>query len=126
LPQALLLMTATSFAGVAVLRHPGRGRIERLHEAVAKKGIGGLEAGGDAFMTVTAGILLLLPGFITDAAGLLLLLPPVRNWIGGRFHRFVRTTSQPGSPGVIDLNRGEWDRVPEPRLDDRRRPNDRR
>lgn len=127
LPQALLLMAATSLAGVAVLRHPGRSRIARLHEAVAKQGIGGLEAGGDAFLTVAAGVLLLLPGFITDAAGLLLLLPPVRSWIGGRFHRFVRAgpPGSPSSPGVVDLDRGEWNRIPEPRLDDRRLPNDR-
>jgi UPF0716 family protein affecting phage T7 exclusion len=37
LPQALLLMLATSLVGVAVLRHPGRTRIGRLHEAVTKK-----------------------------------------------------------------------------------------
>ena len=123
LPQALLLMVATSVAGVAVLRHPGRSRIDRLHEAVAKKGIGGLAAAGDAFLTVAAGVLLLLPGFITDAAGLLLLLPPVRSWIGGRFLRVIRT-NPPSPPGVVDLKQDEWNRVPEPRLDDGRRPND--
>lgn len=123
LPQAFFLMAATSLVGVAVLRHPGRTRLGRLHEAVAKRGIGGLEAGGDAFLTVAAGVLLLLPGFITDAAGLLLLLPQVRNWIGGRFYRFVRT-SAPGSPGVVDLEREEWNRVPEPRLEDQHRSKD--
>ncbi len=115
-------MIATSFAGIAVLRHPGRTRIDRLHEAVAKKGIGGLEAGGDAFLTISAGILLLVPGFITDAAGLLLLLPPVRSWIGGRFQRFVQT-KQPGRPGVVDLEPDQWNQVPDRQID-QHRPND--
>ena len=117
---ALVLMVATSIAGVAVLRHPGRTRIKRLHEALAKKGIGGLEAGGDAFLTIAAGILLLFPGFITDAAGLVLLLPPVRRWIGGRFQGFVRTRS-PGSPGVVDLEPDQWNQVPDRQIDQRRR-----
>ena len=119
IPQAFLLMMATSCAGILVLRHPGRARIGRLHEAVSKAGIGGLQAGGDAFLTVSAGVLLLLPGFITDAAGLVLLLPPVRAWIAGRFKGFVKT--QP--PGVVDLEPNQWNRVPDRQIDDQRRPN---
>jgi UPF0716 protein FxsA len=121
LPQALALMVATSLAGVAVLRHPGRTRINRLHEAVMTKGIAGLEASGDAFLTVAAGFLLLLPGFITDAGGLLLLLPPVRSWIAGRFQR-VMQTRPPGTPGVVDLERDQWKQMPDQRIDDHRRP----
>jgi UPF0716 protein FxsA len=121
LPEALILMFATSFAGIAVLRHPGRARIHRLHEAVTKSGVSGLEASGDAFLTISAGILLLVPGFITDAAGLLLLLPPVRSWIGGRFRRFARTRP-PGRPGVVDLEPDQWNQVPDRQID-QRRPN---
>jgi UPF0716 protein FxsA len=121
LPQAFALMIVTSLIGVLVLRHPGRTRISRLHEALAKKGIAGLEAGGEAFLTVAAGFLLLLPGFITDLAGLLLLLPPVRRWIGARFQRSMQTRPS-GSPGVVELERDEWNRVPERQIDDQRRP----
>jgi UPF0716 protein FxsA len=125
-PQALILMVATSFIGVAVLRHPGRTRINRLHEALVKDGVAGLQAGGDAFLTVAAGFLLLLPGFITDAAGLLLLLPPVRHWIGGRFHRSMQTRASQmrasGSPGVVELERDQWDRLPERKIDQQRPP----
>ena len=121
LPAALALMLITSLIGIAVLRHPGRARINRLHEALAKNGIAGLEAGGDAFLTVAAGFLLLLPGFITDAAGLLLLVPPVRRWIGGRFQRSMQTRPS-GSPGVVELERDQWNRVPERKIDDQRRP----
>ena len=122
LPQALILMLATSLLGIAVLRHPGRARIDRLHAAVVKNGIGGLEAGGEAFLTIAAGVLLLLPGFISDAAGMLLLLSPVRRWIGGRFQTFVHSR-QPSS-GVVDLERDQWNQVPDRQIDDRRRPGD--
>jgi UPF0716 protein FxsA len=121
MPQALVLMVATSLAGVAVLRHPGRTRITRLHEEVMKKGVRGLEATGDAFLTIAAGFLLLLPGFITDAGGLLLLLPPVRSWIRRRFQR-VMQTKPPGPPDVVDLERDQWTQMPDRQLDDRRRP----
>jgi len=118
LPQALVLMLATSLLGIAVLRHPGRARLDRLHAAVAKNGIGGLEAGGEAFLTIAAGVLLLLPGFISDAAGILLLLSPVRRWIGARFQTFVQT--RPPSPGVVDLERNQWNQVPDRQIDQRR------
>jgi UPF0716 protein FxsA len=123
LPQAFILMFATSFVGIAVLRHPGRSRINRLHEAMTKKGISGLEAGGDAFLTVSAGVLLLVPGFITDAVGVLLLLPPVRSWIGGRFRSFLQT-KPPDRPGVVDLEPDQWNRLPDRQID-QHRPNDR-
>jgi UPF0716 protein FxsA len=120
IPQAFLLMIVTSCVGILVLRHPGRSQIERLHAAVSKAGISGMKAGGDAFLTVSAGVLLLIPGFLTDAIGLLLLLPPVRAWLGRRFHGAVRT--QPTD--VVDLDPNQWNRVPERQIDDQRRPND--
>ena len=119
LPQAAILMLATSLAGMAVLRHPGRTRINRLQEAVTKKGVRGLEASGHAFLTVAAGFLLLLPGFITDAGGLLLLLPPVRRWIAARFHRLMQTRP-PEPPGVVDLEPDQWSQTPDQRIDDQR------
>jgi UPF0716 protein FxsA len=123
LMPAFVLLMATSLAGIAVLQYPGRTRIQRLHQAVTKDGLGGLQAGGDAFLTVAAGFLLLVPGFITDAAGLILLVPPVRRWVGGRFRLFVAT--RPASPGVVDLEREEWNRVPEQKLGRPPRPDDR-
>ena len=122
LPQALILMLATSAMGFVVLRHPGRARIARLHEAVSKTGIRGLEAGGDAFLTIAAGVLLLIPGFITDMAGLLLLLPPVRRWIGARFGGFIQTG--PRAPEVVDLEPDQWNQVPDRQIGDPHRPND--
>ena len=120
LPQAFLLLAAMCFVGVAVLRQPGRTTIAQMHKGVEKGGIGGLEAGGDAFLTVAAGVLLLVPGFLTDIAGLSLLLPPVRRWIGGRFQGFVQTQTR--QPGVVDLEPDQWNQVPDRQIDDQRRP----
>ncbi len=122
LPQALGLLFVASLAGLIVLLRPGRVRIERLRVAVTQSGIVGLEAGGDAFLTVSAGILLLLPGFITDILGIFLLLPPVRRWISGRFERFARA-SHGHSAAVVDLDRSDWSQVPEQALDGPRQRN---
>jgi UPF0716 protein FxsA len=119
---ALGLLLMSMAAGLLLLRHAGRGRLERLRAAVSQTGVAGLEAGGDAFVTVTAGILLLLPGFITDLAGLILLLPPVRRRIYARFEGFVRTRS--GTADVVDLDRDQWQQVPERTLDAPHRRND--
>lgn len=104
LPQALTLLAATSLIGLVVLQWPGRARLQRMRVAVTQSGIAGLEAGGDAFLTVSAGILLLVPGFVTDILGVILLLPPARRWIGGRFRRFAQA-SQSGAVAVVDLDR---------------------
>jgi UPF0716 protein FxsA len=121
---AVALLFATSIAGVIVLQRPGRAQLKRLRVAVTQSGLPGLEAGGDAFLTVSAGILLLVPGFITDLLGISLLLPPVRRWIGGRFRRVVQTHPGARPAAVVDLNREDWSRVPERALKDRDRKND--
>jgi UPF0716 protein FxsA len=113
LAPAFGLLLATSAAGLIVLRYVGVARLARLRVAVTQSGLPGIEAGGDAFLTIFAGILLLLPGFITDGLGILLLLAPVRRWIGARFQRFVQRHQAAGPPGVVDLDREEWSRTPD-------------
>jgi UPF0716 protein FxsA len=125
LPQALGLLLATTAAGLIVLRYAGTTQFERLRLAVTQSGLPGIEAGGNAFLTVSAGILLLLPGFITDAFGILLLLPPVRRWIGARFRQAMQRDQGPHPAGVVDLDREDWTRAPERVLDDPDRKNDR-
>jgi UPF0716 family protein affecting phage T7 exclusion len=107
-----------------VLQRPRRARLEHLRVAVTQSGIVGLEAGGDAFLIIAAGILLVLPGFITDAAGILLLLPPVRRRISARFQRFARAHQSTHPAAVVDLDREDWNEVPDQALDDPRRRND--
>jgi UPF0716 protein FxsA len=122
--HAFGLLVAASVAGLIVLRHAGRARLERLRVAVTQSGIAELQAGGEAILTVLAGILLLLPGFITAVLGIILLIAPVRRWIGRRTERFIRTSQSRQPAGVVDLDREEWSQVPEQALDDPRRRND--
>ena len=113
---ALALMVATSIAGVMVLRRAGRGRIDRLRAAVAEGEIGGRFVQGSGAATVTAGILLIIPGFVSDLAGGLLLVPWVRRRLGATIRHAVRRAQRRDrEPGVIDLDPGEWRR-----LDDRK------
>jgi UPF0716 protein FxsA len=118
---ALGLLLAISLAGVAVLRGAGRARLERMRVAVTQAGVAGIEAGGDAFLTVSAGVLLLLPGFVTGLLGALLLLAPVRQWIRGRFQHSIRAGQAKRPKGVVDLGPDEWNQVPEQSLDDQHR-----
>jgi UPF0716 protein FxsA len=120
---ALTLLVATSLMGLVVLQWPGRARLQHMRVAVTQSGITGLEAGGDAFLTVSAGILLLVPGFVTDVLAVVLLLPPVRQWIAGRFRRFAQA-NQGGPAAVVDLDRNDWSQVPEHGLEHKPRRND--
>jgi UPF0716 protein FxsA len=119
-PLALALLLASSVAGAVVLRHMGASRLERLRVAVTQTGVAGLETAGGVFLTVLAGILLLVPGFITALFGLPLLLPPVQRWIGTRVAPFIQHSQSSGPAGVVDLDRDEWSQVPQQSLD---RPN---
>jgi UPF0716 protein FxsA len=111
-PLALALLLASSIAGLVLLRRAGTTRLERLRVAMTQSGLAGLEAAGGVFLTVLAGILLLLPGFITAALGLLLLLAPVQRWIGVRAEGFVQHKQANGAAGIVDLDHDQWSRVP--------------
>jgi len=113
--KALALMLATSLAGALVLRAAGRARLKRFRMAATDRTMTGFEAQGGDLLTVLGGILLLIPGFVTDCLGLLLLFPAVRRWLGATVRRVLqRSGGQADS--VVDLDRSEWDRVPEKRL----------
>jgi UPF0716 protein FxsA len=119
---ALGLLVATSILGAVVLRRAGRGRLARLKAAAAKGDISEVRANSGGILTVLGGVLLLLPGFLTDILGLSLLLPPVQRWIAGLLRQSVerRARAAGGRPAVIDLESGEWERMPEPQLPPRR------
>src|SRR5882724_1401277 len=86
---ALLLMLATTLAGILVLRQAGRGRIARFRVAVAEAEMTGFETNAVGIVTVLAGLLLVLPGFLTDLAGVALLIGPVRRWCGRVFRVWI-------------------------------------
>jgi UPF0716 protein FxsA len=110
LAWALMLVLASSLAGGFLLRHAGGSHIARVRGALDQGSFTALQADGRGGIILLAGILLLIPGFITDVIGFLLLA-------GSLF--------RPGPPlaradGVVNLEPGQWQRVPDPALPDRR------
>jgi UPF0716 protein FxsA len=123
LAGALALMLATTVGGVMVLRRAGQRRIDRLRAAVAEGEISGRFVQGSGAAAVTAGILLIIPGFVTDLAGALLLVPWVRRRLGATIrHAIRRAQRREAQPGVIDLDPGEWHRLRDRKLRTPRKP----
>jgi len=85
------LLIAVSVLGAYLVKREG---VSTLRRAQAQLRAGEIPATElvDGALIVTAGALLLTPGFVTDAVGFLLLLPPLRllprRW--ARDHRTVR------------------------------------
>jgi UPF0716 protein FxsA len=118
----LALLAVTSVAGVLVLRRAGRARLAKFRVAVADSDVTGIQANTGGFLTVLAGILLVLPGFVTDIIGALLLIPRVRSWFSATFRRAVRRHDRKTGPGsVIDLEPHEWEQLPDARPDNKRK-----
>lgn len=118
---AVLLVLAGSLAGGLLLRRLGGDHMARvrvaMNEGLGRTSFTALQADGPAAGTLLAGVLLLIPGFLTDVLALLLLVPPLRRSLIGRV---AGRASQPGPDGVLDLDREQWRRVPDPELPDRR------
>ncbi len=115
---ALLLVLATSLAGGLLLRHAGGNHIARvrvaMNEGLNQGSFTALQADSTGAATLIAGILLLIPGFITDALAVLLLISPLWRALAGGGTPPRRTD------GVVDLEPEQWQRVPDPALQDRR------
>ena len=121
LGAAFALLVGTSVLGGLVLRYAGGAHIDRYRATLGENRIASLQADSSGFLTLVAGILLLLPGFITDLAGLVLLIPPLQQWLGKTLLRTIERRAQAASGNaVVDLKPGEWHQVPEERLSDRR------
>jgi UPF0716 protein FxsA len=71
------LLLLISLVGVWLVKREGAGTFRRIREDLeyGRMPTNSLLDGG---LLMTAGVLLLVPGFVTDFFGLLLLLPPVR------------------------------------------------
>ena len=126
----IALVLATSMLGAVLLRFQGFGALARIRAT--------MEAGGSpgrdlvhAVMIMSAGFLLLLPGFITDCIGLLLFIPPVREfaWRLVRQRIVVVETAATGRRqqrgNTIDLDAEDFSRDaetprPRPAIDDDR------
>ena len=117
--NALLLMLAATLAGILVLRRAGRGRIAHFRVAMSDAEITATEVNSAGFLTVLAGLLLVVPGFLTDLLGVALLIAPVRQWCGRMARSWFQSWAagpKRGDPSVIDLAPDEWEQVPERKL----------
>jgi len=105
------LFVATSALGIFLLRRSGRRDLARVADGLAKGGLRGVTRNTQGLASVLGAFLLILPGFITDLAGAALLVPAVRRWAA----RAIAGVAQKPKPrdGVIDLEPGEWRRIPE-------------
>jgi UPF0716 family protein affecting phage T7 exclusion len=98
---ALSLVLIGSAAGLLILRRATGGHITRMR----------------VDLIMTAGILLLIPGFITDIVALCLLIPPLRQAMRLALGRAVGPAR---NNGVVDLAPEQWHQVPDPSLPERR------
>jgi UPF0716 protein FxsA len=80
------LLLLISLLGVWLVKRQGAGTIRRIREDL-EYGRMPTDSLLDGGLLMTAGVLLLVPGFVTDFFGLLLLLPPVRAGARGLVRR---------------------------------------
>lgn len=137
----VLLVIAIAFVGASLVKYEGLRTWVRFQQALAE---GRLPAGEvvDGVLILSAGALLVTPGFATDAVGLALLLPPSRALIArglrSRVQQSLRlrtfgpgaTAPPPGpggpdQPGVVDVDVVDVERH-EPPGEDREDPGDER
>ncbi|MDQ0392456.1 FxsA family protein [Labrys monachus] len=113
LSLTLLLLIATSFLGVSLLRHQGSSAFRRLLRAFGSGEASG-GAARESLMLAAGGALMILPGFVTDAIGFGLMVPALlRSWKEGSAVAPSRPARAGGDRGVIDLGRDEWKPVDE-------------
>ena len=112
---ALSLVAAGSAIGLLILRRAGGNHIARMRVALDQGSFTAWQADASGGAILTAGILLLIPGFITDIAALCLLIPPLRHAM------FGHVVAADRNDGVVDLPPEQWHQVPDPSLPDQRR-----
>lgn len=110
----LLTVIVTAFAGTTLLRLQGLAVLQRVQESTARNELPVQEV-FDGLCLLTAGILLLTPGFFTDAFGFLMFVPPFRRVtavaVGGWLVRSGKVSASAagfsgGSPGSGPDRRG--------------------
>jgi UPF0716 protein FxsA len=111
--NAFFLLLAGSAAGIALLSWLGRRFVKRMMASLQERNQADFQAKPGSLMTGIGALLLALPGFITGAIGIALFLPPVQRWLAANM--VIRTER---SDGVIELEDGEWRRMPDRRIGD--------
>jgi UPF0716 protein FxsA len=105
---AALLLVATSFLGIRLLRKFGGEDLARIRDGVASAGFQAIHVEDPAVARTIGALLLALPGFITDALGAALLMPPLRRRIAATLITASRKRSHPAQNKTLDLTPAEW------------------
>ncbi len=104
--NTILLLLLFSIAGAWLAKREGFQVLRRMRDQV-DRGVVPANELIDGVLVLSAGMLLLVPGFVTGVLGLLLLLPPTRIAVRGVLRRRFRGRVYrlgPGGPGdVIDV-----------------------
>ncbi len=88
----LLLILAGFVLGLALIGRGGREALSAVNQAARSRQVAD-DAVTGGFLTVVAGVLLLIPGFLSDVVALTLLLPPVRAMVRRRISAWARRQS---------------------------------
>ena len=129
----LLLLLGGFVVGLALVGRGGREAMSAVNQAARSRQVTDDTVTG-GFMTVVAGVLLMIPGFVSDLAALALLLPPVRTLVRRRTQAWAERSSaqvrvvQPGRgrPGHVGRGTGSPDGRPGRRRHGHRRHGRRR
>jgi UPF0716 protein FxsA len=115
LPAALGLLAVTSLAGALILAMAGRRARAQLRAAGVTLTVAQIRLGTVGALIVLGGILLLIPGFITDLLGIGALLAALRRRLFAPDD--LRQATRAAGEQIVDLERSQWRRVPEPAID---------
>lgn len=110
------LVFLAALAGITLMQRQGMDAMARIRTQMDQ----GKTPARDlvhAVMIMTAGFLLLIPGFLTDAIGIALFIPAVREMVFKRFSVQIVTAAPFGSrrqdPGTITLEADQYHRDPD-------------
>jgi UPF0716 protein FxsA len=88
----LLLLLGGFVLGLALIGRGGREAMSAVNQAARSRQVTD-DAVTGGFLTVVAGVLLMVPGFLSDLAALALLLPPVRTLVRRRMRAWAQRSA---------------------------------
>lgn len=100
----LLLLLGGFVLGLLLIGRGGREAMSAVNQAARSRQVGD-DAVTGGFLTVIAGVLLMIPGFVSDLAALALLLPPVRTLVRRRMRAWAERSS--AQVRVVHLGGGQ-------------------
>lgn len=112
----LLLLLGGFVLGLLLIGRGGREAMSAVNQAARSRQVAD-DAVSGGFLTVVAGVLLMIPGFLSDLAALALLLPPVRTLVRRRMRAWAeRSSAQVRVVHLGGVRPGTWAAAPGSRM----------